>query len=490
MQRRIGLAQALINNPELILLDEPTSGLDPIGTAEIKELIRDLQRAGQDDRPLGPPPGRHAGHLRPDRDPPPRRAEGAGQGLRPADGPGRHPDQDPRPARGGARGDPRGDRAGTAASCWRSTTRRRRSRSCSCGSSARATCTRAAAASPTTGQARPAAPGRARRDAGRVLTAGAARADRPRCLGPATRRAGASTRPTRPIARSHRSSDGPPAVRHPSHPRPGPRRPCRRRGALSIHVRCSSSSPALGPGRRCPGVPPWLRPIAGLALPLRRAQPTRRPRRLLGGLITWVKVVSLFCLLGWVVSWVVDRAQGPRIVPRATGSTSPRWSPWSAASARCSCSVLETTERIEASTQIGGSPLVDAARPGLRRRSSCSGSSGRSGRRSAGSGTAADARRPGRDPPGARCSGVGVGLRRSGSEPAMRPTARAGLAPIGPGVSSGVRLGATYMGYVVLARVLWLLVPRGRRDPAAAALRDRPAQRRSSRTGGCGPPGS
>ncbi|GIW88947.1 MAG: ABC transporter ATP-binding protein [Isosphaeraceae bacterium] len=43
MQRRIGLAQALINEPELILLDEPTSGLDPIGTAKIKELIRDLR---------------------------------------------------------------------------------------------------------------------------------------------------------------------------------------------------------------------------------------------------------------------------------------------------------------------------------------------------------------------------------------------------------------------------------------------------------------
>ena len=43
MQRRIGLAQALINDPELILLDEPTSGLDPLGTAQIKELIRDLR---------------------------------------------------------------------------------------------------------------------------------------------------------------------------------------------------------------------------------------------------------------------------------------------------------------------------------------------------------------------------------------------------------------------------------------------------------------
>ena len=47
MQRRIGLAQALINDPELILLDEPTSGLDPIGTAEIKELIRDLRAQGK-----------------------------------------------------------------------------------------------------------------------------------------------------------------------------------------------------------------------------------------------------------------------------------------------------------------------------------------------------------------------------------------------------------------------------------------------------------
>ena len=47
MQRRIGLAQALINDPELILLDEPTSGLDPIGTAEMKELIRDLRAQGK-----------------------------------------------------------------------------------------------------------------------------------------------------------------------------------------------------------------------------------------------------------------------------------------------------------------------------------------------------------------------------------------------------------------------------------------------------------
>ena len=43
MTRRIGLAQALINDPELILLDEPTSGLDPIGTRNMKDLILDLR---------------------------------------------------------------------------------------------------------------------------------------------------------------------------------------------------------------------------------------------------------------------------------------------------------------------------------------------------------------------------------------------------------------------------------------------------------------
>ncbi len=47
MTRRIGLAQALINDPELILLDEPTSGLDPIGTREMKELILRLKEQGK-----------------------------------------------------------------------------------------------------------------------------------------------------------------------------------------------------------------------------------------------------------------------------------------------------------------------------------------------------------------------------------------------------------------------------------------------------------
>jgi ABC-2 type transport system ATP-binding protein len=47
MTRRIGLAQALINDPELILLDEPTSGLDPIGTREMKDLILELRDQGK-----------------------------------------------------------------------------------------------------------------------------------------------------------------------------------------------------------------------------------------------------------------------------------------------------------------------------------------------------------------------------------------------------------------------------------------------------------
>ncbi|HWH71372.1 MAG TPA: ABC transporter ATP-binding protein [Candidatus Sulfotelmatobacter sp.] len=47
MQRRIGLAQALINDPDLIILDEPTSGLDPIGCREVKDLIIALARRGK-----------------------------------------------------------------------------------------------------------------------------------------------------------------------------------------------------------------------------------------------------------------------------------------------------------------------------------------------------------------------------------------------------------------------------------------------------------
>jgi ABC-2 type transport system ATP-binding protein len=47
MRQRIGLAQALINDPELVILDEPTSGLDPEGTRWMKNLIIDLRDRGK-----------------------------------------------------------------------------------------------------------------------------------------------------------------------------------------------------------------------------------------------------------------------------------------------------------------------------------------------------------------------------------------------------------------------------------------------------------
>ncbi len=47
MARRIGLAQALINDPDLLILDEPTTGLDPIGTRQIKDLILKLAKRGK-----------------------------------------------------------------------------------------------------------------------------------------------------------------------------------------------------------------------------------------------------------------------------------------------------------------------------------------------------------------------------------------------------------------------------------------------------------
>ncbi|MBC7771131.1 MAG: ABC transporter ATP-binding protein [Pyrinomonadaceae bacterium] len=47
MQRRIGIAQALINDPEFLILDEPTTGLDPIGSRQIKDLIINLGKRGK-----------------------------------------------------------------------------------------------------------------------------------------------------------------------------------------------------------------------------------------------------------------------------------------------------------------------------------------------------------------------------------------------------------------------------------------------------------
>ena len=47
MQRRIGLAQALINDPDLVILDEPTAGMDPLGCREVKDLILALKARGK-----------------------------------------------------------------------------------------------------------------------------------------------------------------------------------------------------------------------------------------------------------------------------------------------------------------------------------------------------------------------------------------------------------------------------------------------------------
>ncbi len=150
MQRRIGLAQALINNPELILLDEPTSGLDPIGTSEIKHLIRDLREQGKTIV--------LSGHLLADMQDICDRIAILHRGeLKEI---GRVSDlltvQDVTQikarnlSRGGDRRDPRRDPPARRRGRARSITRRRRSKSCSCGSSTRASCTPAGARWPTT----------------------------------------------------------------------------------------------------------------------------------------------------------------------------------------------------------------------------------------------------------------------------------------------------------------------------------------------------
>ena len=47
MQQRVGLAQALINNPDLLILDEPTSGLDPLGRMKVRDIIQRLKSEGK-----------------------------------------------------------------------------------------------------------------------------------------------------------------------------------------------------------------------------------------------------------------------------------------------------------------------------------------------------------------------------------------------------------------------------------------------------------
>jgi ABC-2 type transport system ATP-binding protein len=47
MQQRVGLAQAILNDPDLIILDEPTSALDPLGRRDVRKIVSDLKQAGK-----------------------------------------------------------------------------------------------------------------------------------------------------------------------------------------------------------------------------------------------------------------------------------------------------------------------------------------------------------------------------------------------------------------------------------------------------------
>src|SRR5713101_7313479 len=47
MQQRVGIAQALLNNPELVILDEPSIGLDPVGMVEVRDMVKDIVKSGK-----------------------------------------------------------------------------------------------------------------------------------------------------------------------------------------------------------------------------------------------------------------------------------------------------------------------------------------------------------------------------------------------------------------------------------------------------------
>ena len=112
MQQRLCLAHALVHDPQVLLLDEPASGLDPRARVELRELLRELRVAGQDDPDQQPHPARARGavHERRDRRPRPGARPGPrvrhraapplrGRAARPPAARGRGPRGRPRPVR-------------------------------------------------------------------------------------------------------------------------------------------------------------------------------------------------------------------------------------------------------------------------------------------------------------------------------------------------------------------------------------------------------
>lgn len=55
MQQRLGIAQALLSEPELIILDEPSLGLDPAGMVEVRGVIKGIAKEGGNSLPFIPP---------------------------------------------------------------------------------------------------------------------------------------------------------------------------------------------------------------------------------------------------------------------------------------------------------------------------------------------------------------------------------------------------------------------------------------------------
>ena len=98
----------------------------------------------------------------------------------------------------------------------------------------------------------------------------------------------------------------------------------------------SALASALGAGRAPAAAAPVLAlpKVARPASMRSTGSSSRRPSSsatddLVGGLLTWLKAISLICLVCWVVSWLVDRRQGAGRRPRRAGSTiwaSPAWS--------------------------------------------------------------------------------------------------------------------------------------------------------------------